>query len=102
MGPTIERVQLGVRLEKNLVKVLKGLAEFNDETLGELLERIVMHSFEPVAGDEGESCASAHSRRQLSAIETLRGMYGVSTDPHLTRSFDRDNADGLPRVEPVT
>jgi hypothetical protein len=25
-----ERVQLGVRMEKNLVKVLKGLAEFND------------------------------------------------------------------------
>lgn len=33
----IERVQLGVRMETRLVKVLKGLAEFNDETLGELL-----------------------------------------------------------------
>lgn len=99
MGPTTERVQLGVRLEKNLVKVLKGLAEFNDETLGELLERIVMHSFEPVAGDEGESCASPHSKRQLAAIDNLRAMYGVSTDPHLTRSFDRDSADGVPGVE---
>ena len=82
MGPTTERVQLGVRLEKNLVKkVLKGLAEFNDETLGELLERIVMHSFEPVAGDEGESCASPHSKRQLAAIDSLRAMYGVSRTP---------------------
>ena len=102
MGPTTERVQLGVRLEKSLVKVLKGLAEFNDETLGELLERIVMHSFEPVAGDEGESCASPHSKRQLAAIESLRAMYGVSTDAHLTRTFDRDIADGVPGVQPGT
>lgn len=85
-----ERVQLGVRLEKNLVKVLKGLAEFNDETLGELLERIVLHSFDPVPGDEGESCASPHSQRQLATVETLRSMYGVSSDPHSARSFDRD------------
>lgn len=95
MQTTTERVQLGVRLEKNLVKVLKGLAEFNDETLGELLERIVMHSFEPVVGDEGESCASPHSKSQLATIATLRTMYGVSTDPHVTRSFDRASADDV-------
>lgn len=93
MTITTDRVQLGVRMEKNLVKVLKGLAEFNDETLGELLERIVLHSFEPVPGDEGESCASPHSKRQLAAVETLRSMYGVSSDPHAARSFDRDAGD---------
>ncbi len=95
MGPITQRVQLGVRIEKNLVKVLKGLAEFNDETLGELLERIVMHSFDPVPGDEGESCASPHSKRQLATVETLRTLYGISADPHSTRSFDRDGADGV-------
>ncbi len=92
ISPT-ERVQLGVRMEKNLVKVLKGLADFNDETLGELLERIVLHSFDPVPGDEGESCASPHSQRQLAAVETLRSMYGVSSDPHSARSFDRDSSE---------
>jgi hypothetical protein len=81
-----ERVQLGVRMEKNLVKVLKGLAEFNDETLGELLEKIVLHSFEPVPGDEGESCASPHSKRALETIDTLRRMYGVPADPHALSS----------------
>ena len=97
LGPmvTVERVQLGVRLEKNLVKVLKGLADFNDETLGELLERIVMHSFEPVAGDEGESCASPHSKRQLATVETLRGLYGISADPHATRDFERDDPEEI-------
>jgi len=90
MTTPTERVQLGVRVEKNLVKVLRGLADFNDETLGELLERIVLHSFEPVAGDEGESCASPHSRRQLEVIDSLRAIHGVADDPHLARSFERD------------
>ena len=87
---TVERVQLGVRMEKSLVKVLKGLAEFNDETLGELLERIVLHSFEPVVGDEGESCASPHGTRQLAAIAELKKVYGVTDDVHATRSYARD------------
>ena len=34
----VERVQTGVRIEKRLLKVLKGLAEYHDITLGDLLE----------------------------------------------------------------
>ncbi|WP_145230716.1 hypothetical protein [Rudaeicoccus suwonensis] len=87
-------------MEKNLVKVLKGLAEFNDETLGELLERVVYHSFDPVPGDEGESCASPHSKRQLAAIETLRSTYGLSSDVHEPRTFERDlTEDGADLTE---
>lgn len=89
---SVDRVQLGVRLEKHIVKVLKGLAEFNDESLGELLERIVLHSFEPVTGDEGESCASPHSKRQLQAIRDLRTVYGLGEDVHASRRFERDQA----------
>ena len=37
----VERIQTGVRMEKRLVKVLKGLAEYHDMTLGDLLEGIV-------------------------------------------------------------
>jgi len=83
----IERVQLGVRMEVRLVKVLKGLAEFNDETLGELLEKIVLHSFEPVPGDEGESSASPHSQAQLKAIEDLKKVYGLAYETHNARNF---------------
>lgn len=85
----IERVQLGVRMEARLVKVLKGLAEFNDETLGELLEKIVLHSFEPVPGDEGESCASPHSRAALKAIENLKRVYGLDYEVHAARDFPK-------------
>ena len=67
----VERVQLGVRLEKRMVQVLKGLAEFNDETLGQLLEKIVLHSFEPMPGEEGEWSASPHGKRALAAIADL-------------------------------
>lgn len=95
MPTTSQRVQLGVRMDKNLVKVLKGLADFNDETLGELLEKIVLHSFDPTPGNEGESCASPHSRQQLEVVQTLRRLYGVSRDPHATRHFDRDDQDDI-------
>lgn len=81
----VERVQLGIRMEKSMVKVLKALAEFEDTTLGELMEKIVLHSFEPVPGDEGESCASPHSKAQLTAIAELREVYGMNKDVHWLR-----------------
>ena len=86
----VERVQLGVRMERSMVKVLKGLAEFEDVTLGELLEKIVLHSFEPVPGEEGEMSASPHSARALAAIEDLRRVYGMALDCHASRRFERD------------
>lgn len=46
MPKTVERTQTGVRMEKSLLKVLKGLAEYCDLSLGDLLEGIVLHSFE--------------------------------------------------------
>jgi hypothetical protein len=90
----VERVQLGVRIEKRMVKVLKGLAEFDGITLGELLENIVLHSFEPVPGDEGESCASPHSKAALAAITDLKKIYGMDYDAHASRRFapERDGA----------
>src|SRR5512140_2175106 len=83
----IERVQLGVRMEKRLVQVLKGLAEFEGITLGQLLEKIVLHSFEPLDGQEGEWCASPHSKRALAALADLGRVYGLDYDTHATRVF---------------
>lgn len=42
----VERIQTGVRLEKRLLKVLKGLAESLDLSLGDLLEGIALHALE--------------------------------------------------------
>lgn len=64
----IERVQTGVRLEKRLLKVLKGLAECLDLSVGDLIEGIVLHAFEGHA-PFGEAT--------LSQIEQLKGVYGL-------------------------
>jgi hypothetical protein len=40
----VARVQTGVRMEKRILKVLKGFAEYHDMTLGDVLEGIVLHA----------------------------------------------------------
>ena len=65
----VERVQTGVRMEKRLLKVLKGLAELKDMTLGDLLEGIVLHAFEGKA---------PFSDNTLKEIEKLRSIYGLT------------------------
>jgi hypothetical protein len=92
----VERVQLGVRMESSMVKVLKGLAEFEDVTLGELLEKIVLHSFEPVVGQEGEMAASPHSKRALAAIEDLKRVYGMDFESHGLRRVNESPPTGTP------
>lgn len=67
----VERVQTGVRLEKRLLKVLKGLAEYHDLSLGDLLEGIVLHAF------EGKAPFGAAS---LSRIADLKRIYGLDLD----------------------
>ena len=84
----VERVQLGVRLEKRMVQVLKGLAEFKDMTLGQLLEEIILHSFEPAPGHEGEMCASPHGKKSLAAIVDLKRIYGMDYDTHSAYGFE--------------
>jgi hypothetical protein len=63
---TVERVQTGVRIEKRLLKVLKGLAEFHDLSVGDLLEGIVLHAFEG-------KCAL--SKKSLEKVRDLKMIY---------------------------
>lgn len=72
----IERVQTGVRIEKRLLKVLKGLAEYFDMSLGDLLEGIVLHSF------DGKL---PFDKQQLQKINDLKKIYELdltSEDSH--------------------
>ena len=62
----VERVQTGVRIEKRLLKVLKGLAETLDLTVGDLLEGVLLHAFEGKA---------PFSRPTLQKIAELKRIY---------------------------
>lgn len=73
---TVKRTQTGVRIESSLLKVLKGLAEYTDLTLGDLLEGIVLHAFDGKA---------PFSRETRDVIERLKQVYGcelTATDSH--------------------
>jgi hypothetical protein len=79
----VERVQTGVRIEKHLLKVLKGLAELRDISLGDLIEGIALHAL------EGKDPFSKGTLRQ---IEELRKLYGLSLradDSHALRESAR-------------
>ena len=65
----VERVQTGVRLEKRLVKVLKGTAEYLDLSLGDLLEGIVLHAFEGKTPFEAETLAKIEQLKKVYALE---------------------------------
>jgi hypothetical protein len=61
----VERVQTGVRIERRILKVLKGLAEYHDISLGDLLEGIVLHAFEGKCPFGEESLETIESLRQV-------------------------------------
>ncbi len=67
----VQRVQTGVRLERRLLKVLKGLAEYHDISLGDLIEGICLHAFEG-------KCA--FSDVSLAKISDLKRVYELTLD----------------------
>lgn len=75
----IERTQTGVRLEKRLLKVLKGLAEYLDLSLGDLIEGLALHAFDN---------KTPFSRTTLDKIVELKRVYDLDLDAgasHLLR-----------------
>ena len=71
MTKMIERVQTGIRLERRLLKVLKGLAEHLDISVAELLEGMSLHCFEN---------KPPFSEETLRKIEQLKAVYDLDLD----------------------
>ena len=81
----VQRVQTGVRIEKRLLKVLKGLAEYLDMSLGDLLEGITLASFEGRSPFEGST---------LAKIEQLKEVYGMDYGAERShRMIDQEETD---------
>ena len=69
----VERTQTGVRIEKTLLKVLKGLAEYCEISLGDLLEGIVLHAFEGKAPFSTETQAAIADLKKVYHCELNAG-----------------------------
>ena len=78
---SIVRVQTGVRIEKRILKVLKGLAEHFEITLGDLLEGIVLHTF------DGKT---PFSEQTLGRIAKLKEVYGLDLDASASHRMIED------------
>ena len=80
----VERVQIGARMEKRMVKVLKGVAEYLDLSLGDLLEGIVLHAF------ESKTPFSEETLRRIAQLKEVYGMdYGAHASHRLTEAPPR-------------
>jgi hypothetical protein len=76
----VERVQTGVRIEKRLLKVLKGLAEYLDISLGDLLEGLVLHAL--------EGKAPPLDPDTLQRIDALKQVYDMDYDSSAAHQFE--------------
>ena len=81
----VERVQTGVRIEKRILKVLKGFAEYHDMTLGDVLEGIVLHAF------DGKTPFNAAS---LERIRELKKFYHLDLDSSASHRLKEIKAKG--------
>jgi hypothetical protein len=72
----VERVQTGLRIEKRLMKVLKGLAEYHDISLGDLIEGIVLHAF------DGKVPFGRESRKKIAELKKVYDLELTSADSH--------------------
>ena len=83
MTKSIERVQTGIRMEKRLLKVLKGLAEHLDISVGNLVEGLALHAFEN---------RPPFSPETLEKIAQLKDVYDLdlgAADSHNLRESSR-------------
>ncbi len=76
----VERVQTGVRIEKRMLKVLKGLAEYLDMSLGDLIEGLVLHAF-----DGNPSPLNDDLRQRVAA---LKQVYEMDYDSNMAHQFE--------------
>ena len=73
----VTRVQTGVRIERRMVLVLKGLAGALQISLGDLLEGIVLHAF------EGKAPFGKETMKKIRALRSVYGLRLTAADSHL-------------------
>jgi predicted DNA-binding ribbon-helix-helix protein len=79
----IERVQTGLRIERRILKVLKGLAEHLDISVAELVEALALHAF------EGKSPFSSETIRKIAQLKAVYDLDLTAADSHTLQEGDR-------------
>lgn len=79
----IERVQTGLRIERRILKVLKGLAEHLDISVAELVEALALHAF------EGKSPFSPETIRKIAQLKAVYDLDLTAADSHALQEGDR-------------
>ena len=72
----IERTQTGIRIERRILKVLKGLAAYHEISLGDLIEGICLHAF------EGKLPFNEKSVKKINEIKRVYGLNLTAADSH--------------------
>ena len=65
----IERVQTGLRIEKRLLKVMKGLAEHLEMPVAELIEGMALHAFEGKAPFSDQTLCKIAQLKQVYELD---------------------------------
>jgi hypothetical protein len=63
-------------MERNTLKVLKGLAEYLDLSLGDLVEGIVLHAF------EGKAPFGRPVQEKIDQLKSVYGLTLTAADAH--------------------
>lgn len=80
----VDRVQTGVRLERRLLKVMKGVAELHDVSLGDLIEGVMLHAF------EGKAPFRAATLERIAALRQVYELDLTAADSHRLREAGDD------------
>ena len=76
MSKKIERVQTGLRIEKRLLKVLKGLAEHLEMSVAEVIEGMALHAF------DGKAPFSEPTRAKIAQLKEVYDLELTAADSH--------------------
>lgn len=86
----VVRVQTGVRIERRILKVAKGLAEYLDMSLGDLLEGVLLHAY------EGKLPFSADTLQRIAQLRDVYGLDVKASDAHSLTDADRSEVGDEP------
>lgn len=72
-----DRAQVGIRLDKRLTKVLKGMAEYLDVSLNDLVERTLLHA---ISAEEQTALPAWRTRKARMVGSDLKRVYDLDED----------------------